>query len=406
MYRFWFLLALQFLLLSCRTAVPLREAEPPAKTPLTEGADSMALSPPGLIPLEQFARPRPPAPDERRVEELLASLTLKQKIGQRFIITVRGTRLSRTEATLIGDGLVGGIILNSGNIAGREQVQALTGAIEAAGREGAGGVPFIGIDQEGGRVNRLEIRNITRFPAPFHWRETGDPFFVEAAAYIISREIAALGFNMNFAPVLDLYGRGDDSVIGDRAMGDEPWQVGRLGAYYLRGAGQAGIIPVAKHFPGHGRTTVNSHFRLPVLEVTEDTLLHYDLLPFRIAIEQGAEALMTAHILYPQIDPDYPVTLSARFIRGLLRGRLGYEGVVISDDITMGALRTNFTLTEILRQAIRAGVDLILVQGPADLPGLIAAVLELHERGEISLEEIEEAVRRILRLKLKYGLIS
>jgi beta-N-acetylhexosaminidase len=366
----------------------------------------MALPPPALIPLEQFARPRPPEPDERRVEELLASLTLEQKIGQRFIITVRGTRLSRAEAALIGDGLAGGIILNSGNIAGREQVQALTGAIEAAGREGAGGVPFIGIDQEGGRVSRLEIRNITRFPAPFHWREAGDPFFVEAAAYVISREIAVLGFNMNFAPVLDLYGRADDSVIGDRAMGDEPWQVGRLGAYYLRGAGQAGIIPVAKHFPGHGRTTVNSHFRLPVLEVTEDILLTHDLLPFRIAIEQGAEALMTAHILYPLIDPDYPVTLSARFIRGLLRGRLGYEGVVISDDITMGALRANFTLTEILRQAIRAGVDLILVQGPADLPGLIAAVLELHERGEISLEEIEEAVRRILRLKLKYGLIS
>jgi beta-N-acetylhexosaminidase len=406
MHRIMYFLAALYLLSSCRTGLPLREAEaPPPAAP--ESTDSSRLPLPALTPLDPFLEPVRPQAAEERVETLLASLTLEQKIGQRLIITVGGTRLGRSASAAIAAGRVGGVILNRGNIADREQLQALTGAITAAGRQGAGLVPFIGIDQEGGRVNRLELRNISRFPAPFYWRQLQDPFYVEALAYVTSREIAALGINMNFAPVLDLYGRADDSVIGDRSMGEDPWLVGRLGAYYLRGARRAGVISVVKHFPGHGRTTVNSHFRLPVLEADEDTLLEHDLLPFRLAIEQGGEAVMTAHILYPRIDPDFPVTLSATFIRGILRGQLGYEGVVISDDIMMGALEANFSLEEILRESIRAGVDLILVlgEGPADPEELTDLLLDLYERGRISLAEIEEGVRRILRLKLKYGLI-
>ena len=406
MRRFWLITLFPLLLLSCHTGPPLKEAEPPGQAPAFPGSkDSAPLPLPGMTGLERFAEPLNPAVDEARVESLLASLSLRQKIGQRFIISVPGTRLGRSASALIAQGLAGGIILNRGNIAGREQLEALTGAIRAASREGAGLTPFIGIDQEGGRVNRLEIRNISRFPAPFYWKENEDPFFVETVAYIISREISELGFNMNFAPVLDLYGRADDSVIGDRSMGEDPWLVGRLGAYYLRGARRAGIVPVVKHFPGHGRTTINSHFRLPVLDADEETLLQHDLIPFRIAIQRDSEAVMTGHLLYPRIDPDYPVTLSSRFIRGLLRGTLGYEGVVISDDIMMGALQANFSMEAILKHSIRAGVDLILVQGQADLPGLTATVSDLYERGEIDLEEIEEGVRRILRLKLKYGLI-
>jgi beta-N-acetylhexosaminidase len=404
MHRFWTFTVFLLLLLSCKTSAPLREAETPGPS-LPAGGEAF-LPLPGLTPLMDFEYHRPAAVSDARVEALLAELTLEQKIGQRFFISVAGTRLDRSQTALTAAGRVGGVILNSNNIAARGQLVTLTGAIAAAARSGAGLTPFIGVDQEGGRVNRLEIPNISRFPAPFYWKNYRDPFYVEALAYVISREIAALGFNMNFAPVLDLYGSADGSVIGDRSMGEDPWLVGQLGAYYQRGARRAGIIPVAKHFPGHGRTTINSHVRLPVLDVDEETLLQHDLLPFRIAIEQGSEAVMTAHILYPQIDPDLPVTLSGRFIRGLLRGRLGYEGVVISDDIMMGALQANFSLQEILRQAIRAGVDLILVQGRADLPGLTAVVKDLYERGEISLEDIEEGVRRILRLKLKYGLIS
>jgi beta-N-acetylhexosaminidase len=228
---------------------------------------------------------------------------------------------------------------------------------------------------------------------------------VEAVAYIISREALSLGCNINLAPVLDLYDRPDDSIVGDRSMGINPVQVGERGVYYMFGAQRAGIAVVAKHFPGHGRTTVDSHHSLPVVEVSEKTLLNEDLLPFQIAIRHGVDAIMTAHILYPQIDPDFPVTLSATFLRGLLRGRLGFQGVIISDDIEMGALASRYSPEEIVKYGINAGIDILLEFGSFDVLKLIDEVHTMVESGEIHPEVIDEGARRVLRLKWKYGLL-
>jgi beta-N-acetylhexosaminidase len=285
-------------------------------------------------------------------------------------------------------------------------VKALIEELQATARSHNPGIGlFIAVDQEGGRVTRLDLDTLTHFPAPYYWGEYQDPLYVEAAAYIISREALSLGCNINLAPVLDLYDKPDDSIVGDRSMGVNPVRVGERGVYYLFGAQRAGIAVVAKHFPGHGRTTVDSHHSLPIVEVSEKTLLNQDLLPFQMAIRHGVDAIMTAHILYPQIDPDFPVTLSPIFLRGLLRQRLGFEGVIISDDIEMGALCSRYSPEEIVRYGITAGVDILLEYGSFDVLKLIDEVHTMVEAGEIDPELIDEGARRVLRLKWKVGLL-
>jgi len=343
---------------------------------------------------------------EETVELYLRQLTLRQKIGQRFLTGFSGVKLSNSTKKLIEEGYVGGLMLTRSNIQNRIQVKALVDDLQAAARAQNPAIGlFIAVDQEGGRVNRLDLDSLTRFPAPYYWGEYQDPHYVEAAAYIISTEALSLGCNINFAPVLDLYDTPDDSIVGDRSMGENPVLVGERGVYYLYGAWRAGIASVVKHFPGHGRTTVDSHHELPVVDIDEKTLLNEDLLPFQIAIRHGVEAVMTAHILYPQIDPDFPATLSATLLRGLLRGRLRFDGVIISDDIEMGALRSRFSPREIVKHGLTAGVDIILEYGTLDVLQLIEEVHTMVENGEIPQEIIDEGVRRILALKLKYGLL-
>jgi beta-N-acetylhexosaminidase len=343
---------------------------------------------------------------EEIVERILQQLTLRQKIGQRFITGFSGAKMSSSAGNLIEEGCIGGFMLTRGSIQNRAQVKALVEDLQAAARAHNPGIGlFIAVDQEGGRVSRLDLDTLTRFPAPYYWGEYQDPLYVEAVAYIISREALSLGCNINLAPVLDLYDKADDSIVGDRSMGINPVQVGERGVYYLFGAQRAGIAAVAKHFPGHGRTTVDSHHSLPVVEVSEKTLLNEDLLPFQMAIRHGVDAIMTAHILYPQIDPDFPVTLSAIFLRGLLRERLGFNGVIISDDIEMGALSSRYSLEEIIKYGINAGVDILLGYGSVDVLKLIDEVHTMVEAGEIDTEVIDEGARRVLRLKWKYGLL-
>jgi len=207
------------------------------------------------------------------------------------------------------------------------------------------------------------------------------------------------------AYLLDLYGQADSTIIGDRSLGNDPELVGILGIRYLQGARQAGVIPVIKHFPGHGSSTVDSHGRLPVVDLSEDMLMERDFKPFRMAIEAGAEALMTAHILFTQIDAEYPATLSSRILRELLRERFGFQGVIVSDGMAMGALSKNFSVSESLKLMIEAGLDLILVHSRYDLVELKLEILKLLHQGMISEEQIDEGVERILRLKLRYGLV-
>ena len=360
---------------------------------------------PALFRTSELQRRMAPETESWRVRKIMKRMTLHQKIGQRFICWIEGTELGEQAGELVRQGAAG-IILYPWNVEDPEQVRQLTASLQRAARAGDPPIGFfVCVDQEGGRVSAFRFAETTRLAPAFYWGRYEDPRFVTAAAFIAGREIRELGCNMNLAPVLDLYGRADSTIIGDRSLGVDPEKVGRLGIAYLQGARQAEIIPVIKHFPGHGSSTVDSHGRLPVVDIPEQQLLERDFLPFRTAVQAGAEAVMTAHVLYPQVDPDYPATLSTRILRDLLRGRFGFQGVIISDGMAMGALAQNFTVSDSLRLMIQGGLDLILVHSRYDLVDLKVQMLSLYYRGEITEAQIDEGVERILKLKLRYGLL-
>jgi beta-N-acetylhexosaminidase len=318
-----------------------------------------------------------------------------------------GARITERVRALVRDGFVGGVLLARHNVESSAQLRQLSAELQklaAANRPPVG--LLVAVDQEGGRVNRLELADLTRFPAPFYWGRLGDPQYVEAVGYIVSRESLSLGFNLNLAPVLDLYAAADASVVGDRSMGPNPVQVGEWGVHYLRGARRAGLAAAVKHFPGHGRSTTDSHRSLPVVEAGEQELINTDLIPFQMAIADGAEAVMTAHILYPALDAEHPATLSRKILRGLLRERLGFQGVILSDDIEMGALAGRYTTRQILSLSLNAGVDLIVAYGALDVLQLIEEVDRMVQSGEIDEALIDEGLRRVLRMKLRHGLLA
>ncbi len=415
MRRAGILLVALFLIWSCKSA-PVESGREAGLPPAPDSETALRLSPAEPLPPAAAEKPPPPEPvpaadplpdpGELQVEACIRQLTLKQKIGQRFITWVPGTEISARARRLIQDGCVAGIVLTVDNVKSREQLKRLTTELQALA---AGNAPpiglLIGIDQEGGRVSRIRLDGVTRFPPPYSWGQHDDPQYVEAAAYVLNREILDLGCNLNLAPVLDLYGPPDDAVIGDRSMGRDARQVGFFGLAWLNGARRAGVAAVAKHFPGHGATAVDSHRYLPVVDLDPEEMLRRDVLPFRMAMENGLEALMTAHILYPRLDPRYPATLSRPILQGLLRERLGFRGVIISDGIGMGALLNYFSVEDVLRGCLEAGVDLILEQSPYDTLRLEETVLKLVQQELVPETVIDEGLRRVLRWKLRCGLL-
>jgi beta-N-acetylhexosaminidase len=402
---------------SCKTTPPetSRTATPPSGTKNARPSDLPKWEPPETS-LEQrkpqkkiteVKRTDLPAVQEDLVMTLLAKLSLQQQIGQRFLTWMPGTTAGKKAREIVLDNFVAGVILTTQNVSDRVQVKELTTALQKIAQEGKPAISlFIGVDQEGGRIARFRFKQTVVFPAAFYVAEHNDDDFVESAAYITGRELADLGCNMNFAPVLDVYGIPDDTIIGDRSMGWKSERVGQLGKAYLSGAARAGIIPVIKHFPGHGITTVDSHLELPLVDGGRDVAFERHLMPFRMAIAGGAEVLMTAHILYTGIDRENPVPLSSSVIQGVLRNELGFDGVVISDAIDVRALTRKFSASEIVRRAFKAGVDLLLVTDVFSVTDLKAEVLKLLSSGQLTKDDIAHGVLRVLRLKLRYGLAS
>ena len=342
-----------------------------------------------------------------QIRAILGRLSLRQRIAQRFITWIDSTSMGTEAELLVGEEGVGGVILYPRNLQDRDQVVQLCRDLQqtAVAQDPSIGL-FITVDQEGGRVAAIRLPEVTRFPSPFALSRYDDPRVYEAAAYVTATEIRSLGFNMNLAPVLDLSAEGDSGVIGDRAMGDDPVRVGVFGQAYLDGMRRASVIAVIKHAPGHGSTTTDSHGRLPVVDLTAEELLRTHFVPFRMAIDYGAEAIMTAHILFPKIDPDLPVTLSPRMIEEGLRGMIGFDGVVISDGMAMGALAGNYSASESLGMMFNAGVDIVLVHSTYDVKVLIEETMQLLAASRISEKQITQGTERILRLKADYGLVA
>ncbi len=369
----------------------------------------------------------PPTPPERpevdavvpSKEELiqlhLDEMDLRRRIGQRFMIFVpRGfggidepDETTQKFIRTIESGNPAGMIVYPWNYENRDDVIHLTDTLQTlAERSQPGRRLLISADQEGGRVAAFRFSDIVRLPSAAAVGRHEDPTFVESLAYVTGRELFAMGINMNLAPVLDLTEIPDDSIIGDRSFGDDPELVSEFAERYVLGMDRAGVIATAKHFPGHGVTRVDSHGRLPIVSYTLDDLRSRDLRPFAASIDADIPVVMTAHILFPVIDPDYPVTMSERFLQDILRGEIGFDGVVISDGLEMGALAADYDLDTTLKRAIRSGVDLILLYTRYELLDVIDRVEQMVLDGRLTEQEIDRGVERILALKHRYDLLD
>ncbi len=263
----------------------------------------------------------------------------------------------------LGEGTVSGVVLFSRNVEGPRQVRDLCREIRAAAGKGRP-APLIAVDQEGGRVRRLKDEGFTQFP-PARCYGSFCPCQAEAVAEAAGRtmaaELSAVGIDIDFAPVLDVDSNPRNPVIGDRSLSRDPVQASRLGVAFASGMLSSGIIPVGKHFPGHGASDADSHKELPVVRGSRKTLLSRDILPFRRAIRAGIPALMTAHVLYPALDRDHPATLSRKILTDLLRRDLRFRGVVFSDALEMKAITERMGIGGAAVGALRAGCDAVLV---------------------------------------------
>jgi beta-N-acetylhexosaminidase len=279
-----------------------------------------------------------------------------------LMVGFEGKSLPSQLARQIREEMVSGVILFSRNVETPRQIRDLCREIRAAAERGRP-APLIAIDQEGGRVMRLTAPGFTRFPPArsyslFHSRSTR---VARAAGEAMAEELRAVGVDINFAPVLDVDSNPENPVIGDRALSSDPDIVAALGIAFVRGMLSRGVLPVGKHFPGHGNTASDSHVELPVVRSSRAVLLNRDVSPFRRAIREGIPALMTAHVLYPALDREFPATLSKKILGGLLRKRLGFRGVVFSDALEMKAIAGRFGIGDAAVQAVSAGCDIVLV---------------------------------------------
>ena len=378
-------------------------AQPATTDTANEPATSTSASEPAqpTAPAATASISEPDDPIEARIDDLLAAMTIEQKVGQRFMTWIPGTAGSERVTALIDHAHVGGVIITEHNVESHDQVRELIDGLQRMAQDGPSSVPlFIATDQEGGRVTRLRLPELTLFPAALHQGKHGDSDYVEAAAYVTGVELRRLGVNMNLAPLLDLYDRDDGTVIDGRAYGDDSRLIADYARAYVRGANRAGIISVAKHFPGHGVTAYDSHDRLPVVRLTRSERAAI-LAPFIAAIDTGIDSVMAAHILYEDLDPNLPASVSPAIVTGLLREQLGFDGVVITDAIEIRAPAPALMEPYLVRNSFDAGVDVILAARSSDVLPLIEEGVRLVRAGMESEERLDESVRRILRVKLQ-----
>ncbi len=340
-----------------------------------------------------------PVPLEAQIE----NMTLDEKIGQLLIAGFKGKSLDGQVKALIQKYHVGGLILFKRNIANSTQLLDLMNGLKAA--NGKNKIPlFLAIDEEGGKISRMP-EELMNTPACRVIGEKNDKDFAFGIGSAIGNKIKSFGFNLNFAPVLDIDSNPDNPIIGERSFGPDEKIVSEMGIQAMKGFQSQNIISVVKHFPGHGDTLVDSHIGLPTVDKDTDSLMEFELVPFKEAIKQNADGIMVAHILYNRIDSKYPATLSEKIITNLLREDLNYDGVIITDDMTMGAILENYDIGEAAVQSIKAGSDILVVcHGYDNEIKVFNSLKTAVENGDITEERIDQSLMRILSLKKKYAI--
>lgn len=324
-------------------------------------------------------------------------LASARHIGQLLIGSFAGISVPPELRSLANEFDLGGSILFSRNVEAPEQVAELAADLEALGRT----MPaWVSIDQEGGRVARLK-EPFTRWPPMAVLGRAGSEGLAERFSRALARELAAVGITLDYAPVLDIHTNPKNAVIGDRALAERADEVARLATVIIRTLQAEGVAACGKHFPGHGDTTGDSHFELPLVEHAPDRLRAVEFEPFRAAIREGVAFIMTAHVLVPALDEERPATLSPAIVQRLLREELGYEGVILSDDLEMKAVSARVAVPAAAVQAIRAGCDgLLICSGDIDVQAAaLEALVKAVESGEIGAARIDDAVKRLRQVK-------
>ncbi len=342
--------------------------------------------------------------------ELLNRMTLEEKVYQLFFVTPEQltgasvvTAAGNTTKECIQKYPVGGVIYFSQNIKTREQTSTMLKNLQSYAK-----IPvFTGVDEEGGTVSRIG-RNAsmatTKFPNMMTIGNSGNPEKAYEVGYTIGSECSALGFNLDFAPVADIFSNPENRVIGDRSFGANAELVSEMVASCVAGFNDTDMLCTLKHFPGHGNTLTDSHYGAAATNKTLEELENEEFLPFKAGIKAGADFVMVGHILTPNItDSVTPAVLSKEMI-SLLRDELQFEGVIITDAMNMAAITDYYSSSEAAVKAIQAGVDMVLI--PADFPSAVSGVFDALNRGELTEAMIDEHVNRILKAKIDNGLIK
>ena len=323
---------------------------------------------------------------------------LSKLAGQLLSFGFEGTTASEELRARIGASEVGGVMIFRPNITSPGQLAEVVGALRAAA---PGDLPLlVSIDQEGGLVQRLRAP-ATEWPPMLAVGSAGDSARAALVGRALGEELAAVGVGWNFAPVLDVHTNPANPVIGNRAFGTSPEVVSRQALAFWRGLREAGVVGCGKHYPGHGDTMTDSHHELPVVPHDIERLRKVELAPFASAARAGVEAFMTAHVMYPALDPDRPATLSRRIATEVLRGDLGFRGVLVSDDLNMKAVAARYSIEELAVQAIEAGCDHLLARVPEDRQrAAFEAIVHAAEARSAFRTRVEEAAARVAALKV------
>lgn len=327
----------------------------------------------------------------------IKNMTLKEKVGQMIGLAFSGTEYSKELSMQIEEIGAGLIIYFKDNCSNPKQIFELNKIINQKAKI----APFIALDQEGGMVARV-TEGVTQSPGAMVIGATNNEKYAYTLAYNMGHELRQLGFNFNFAPVGDINNNAKNPVINVRSYSEKPEVVSKFVVEATKGYTDALLMTSIKHFPGHGDTAVDSHIGLPKVDFDEERLESVELVPFKAAVENDLPGIMASHVLYTKYDDIYPTTLSKKVITGLLREKLGYKGLVVTDSLTMQAVFSNFTLEEIVLNGFNSGCDILLLCGARKIEmqkEFADTALRLAEEGKIPLEIIDAAVERILKYK-------
>lgn len=325
-----------------------------------------------------------------RAEEILGGMTLEEKVGQMFVVNTANLEYS-----------AGGVILFAADVHSAAQVKTYNANVQANSKYGM----LIGTDQEGGIVDRLQNAGVTRFGNMATIGATGDASKAYNVGVTYGKEMKALGFNVDFAPVADVNTNPNNPVIGVRSFGSDAGLVSKMVAAEVKGLQENGVAATLKHFPGHGDTSTDSHTGAVSVQSDLARLRAVELLPFKAGIDAGADMVLSAHIKLPNVDSSgLPATMSKKILTDILRGELEFDGVIITDSLGMGAISNYYSTEQVVMNCVSAGVDMMLM--PVNYVAAHGALLKYVQDGKISEDRIDESVLRILNLKLKLGALK